>query len=433
MESRQADRPISNWGPVALGLFSLANYGCLYLLNLVLARSISLEEFNDYNVGVATLMLLAAIAPLGLEKYALKVVPSLTHHEDWPRLRGFLRFAVGTAVVVSVVLSLSFDTVLESILLLRHSGYHIAIPMIVSCLPLMTVFFLYLEIATAYGAPIIAAAIYRLALPLLLLLFNLVVLLSPLTLSGFSAAWCFALAWTVALLATWILVRRLTPKMVHQSRPVSFQGAWLKESIPLLFNGLLMTVFAQSGIIILKFDPKFHIHASVFAVAMQTGAFVVLFTTSTNRYYLPRVSLLIESNDRAGLLRLRRQRQLLMGTLAFITFLVVVLFGRPLLRLFGTEFEKGYSAACVIAVGASVSTVYALSPISLQFAGYHRLVIRSTGIAALCSVGLCVLLTGWYGSLGAAIAYAVPLSSLYIFLAGVGMRLLREKGTTLAK
>jgi O-antigen/teichoic acid export membrane protein len=417
----------SNLGPLTLSAFSLVSYAAFFLVNAILARSLSINDFNDYNVGVSTLLLLAALTPLGLEKFSLKILPALTEHEGWPLSRGFLRFSVALVVLMGFVLLLTFDTVLESVLLMRGADYHIAIPTIVGCLPMVALFLLFLEVATAYGAPIAAAALYRIAFPLLLLGLNVAVWYSPWEISGLSSAGCYVTSWLVVTGAMWVLARKIVPTQVRMAEPAYQKVLWLKDSIPLLMFSLLMTLLTQSGVIILQLETTSEHDTSVFAVAMHTGAFVAVLATSTNRFYLPRISVLLDRQDQQGLIRLRRQRLLLMGTLASLFVLAVVLFGRRVLQVFGEDYEQGYAAMCVIAVGTAVSTLFSVAPYALQFAGRHQLVIRSSILAACSGIGLCILLVGSYGALGAALAYAVPMVSLFGFLSYSAWALLRDE------
>ena len=417
----------SNLGPLALSVFSLINYATFFLVNALLARNLSIDEFDDYNVGVSTLLLLAALTPLGLEKFALKILPTLEDRKDWPRSRGFLRFSVLIVMLGGLALLLAFDALLESILMISGSGYHIPIPTIVGSLPMVALFFLLLEVATAYNAPIVAAGLYRIAFPLLLLGLNGAVWYSSWEMSGLSASVCYVVAWMIVTVAMWVLARRIMPKQVWRAEPDFERARWLKEATPLLLFSLLMNVLAQSGVIILQLETTSEHDTSVFAIAMQTGAFVAVLATSTNRFYLPRVSVLLERQDRKRLIVLGRQRLLLMGTLAGLFVLAVILFGRSVLRVFGEDFEGGYGAMCVIAIGTAVSTLFSLAPYGLQFAGRHKLVIRSTILAAVSSVVLCAVLAGPYGALGAALAYAIPIVSLFGFLSYSGWSFLKDE------
>lgn len=431
IEDPATDAAEAGLGPVVLGVLSAVGYLLFYGLNIFLARNLSREEFNDYNVGVSTLLLLAAIAPLGLEKLALKLVPVHLHHGERRRLGGFLRFALLTTFSVSVGLSLLVDSALESVLMANHLGSHFAIPMIVACLPVLSVFAVLLESATASGAPVIAAALYRVAAPLLMIAANLLAWRLHGGASGATASLSFLAAWLgVTLAMGWLLrlrlPRRIEPPETSDNPPRYDARAWLRESTPLLLHGLLMTAIAQSGVIVLELSTNFHADASVFAVAMQTGAFIVLFSTSANRFYLPRVALMLRQNDRAGLVRLNRQRLLLFGVVSAVFVAIVFLFARPLLRLHGPGFVQGYWATCVIAVGAAISTTFSLSPIGLQYSGRQQYVIARIALAAVVSIAACTVLANWYGPVGAAAAYAGPLIVLHLSLARKAHTLLAE-------
>jgi len=65
--------------------FSLANYALLYVTSILLARTLSVPDFDDYNVAVSSVLVMTALATLGLEKYALRCLPPWRSHEDWSR------------------------------------------------------------------------------------------------------------------------------------------------------------------------------------------------------------------------------------------------------------------------------------------------------------------------------------------------------------
>lgn len=405
-----------NLGPTLLGVFSLVSYGALYGVNIELARNLSIDDFDDYNVGMSTLLLLAALAPLGLEKLALKFLPSRKERGDWAASRGFLRFSMVTSLLMSLTLAVLFAVLLESTFWMRGAGHHMAIPLIVGCLPIVSLFQLMLEFATAYGAPILAAAIYRVGFPCCLLALNGAVLLSANKITGLSAVACYVLSWCAVSIAIWTVVRAKTPPEVSNASPDFQKKKWLTQAMPLMVYSLLLTIIMHSGVIILEtVRPSYPV--SVYAVAMYTGAFVVLIATSTNRYYLSILSVLIERRDREGVLRLGLSRMKFVGALSGIFILVTILFGRSILRIFGEQYVAGYWAMCVIAIGAGVSTLFSIFPYSLQFGGQHRVVIARTAVATIASVGMCIPLAYKYGALGAALAYSVPYIALYVSLA----------------
>jgi hypothetical protein len=92
-----------------LAPLAIAGQGLVANLTLVLARRLALAEFEVYAVASAVFVLMVTTAPLGAEKLALRVVPSLLEAGDPGRIRGFLRWAAGRALLgagVAVALAL---------------------------------------------------------------------------------------------------------------------------------------------------------------------------------------------------------------------------------------------------------------------------------------------------------------------------------------
>ena len=56
-------------------------------------RTLSVADFDDYNVAVSSVLVLTSLATLGLEKYALRCLPAWHNHQDWARSSGFLQFS----------------------------------------------------------------------------------------------------------------------------------------------------------------------------------------------------------------------------------------------------------------------------------------------------------------------------------------------------
>ncbi|HSB59306.1 MAG TPA: hypothetical protein VLD66_06850 [Methyloceanibacter sp.] len=104
--------------------FSVANYALLYVTSILLARTLSVPDFDDYNVAVSSVLVLTSLATLGLEKYALRCLPAWQNHQDWARSRGFLLFARKLILFTSVVLVILFCLTLELALSMRGKPYH---------------------------------------------------------------------------------------------------------------------------------------------------------------------------------------------------------------------------------------------------------------------------------------------------------------------
>lgn len=413
---------------VLLFLLALANYALIYGANIMLARTLNVGEFDDYSVAISTVTILSTLATLGIEKYALRAIPVFRERQDWRRFRSFWLFSLRTILAFSVVLALLLIFVLESILAFYHSDYHIAIVVYAGFLPVIAVSHYLVEFLAAHRAFVLSVTIYRFLLPFLYLFFLIVISISLAKLSALIAVICYGMAWTAVCFLMWRLSSFFLPAGLHRypSNPALYGAGWLKSSLPLVMNSLMMTIMTSSGVVILELLFPSGKEVGIYAAAAQTGAFISLAGTSTNRYFLPVMSVLIEQRDNRSIRELMNRRALTVGSLILLLLIIIFLHGEKILVLFGAHFKAGYEALVVIAVGASISALYADIPYYLQFMGFKRTVFTATAAATLTMIFLSFWLGPDYGPLGVAVAYMTSVSILFIALRFISVKHFRR-------
>ena len=410
-----------------LFILSLGNYALMYLANVYLARHLVIGEFDDYSVAISVVTLLSSMATLGLEKSALRVMALNIKRENWPRLRGFWFFSLRTIGLFSLLLMGIMGLGLENFLAWRQADFHPSIVIYSGFLPVIALCLFQIEVITVYGQQILALAMYRFFLPALYLLVLMNLADTQFELTAVSAVICLGFSWCLTLLLTWITAQAASPRQMWQAKTrVYRKQVWLKKSLPLLLSSLMMTVLTSAGTIILEILYPSEVVVGIFAVAMQTTALISLIATSTNRYYLPMLVVLLERKDHHAIKALLRKRiWLIAGFIA--TFLGITFkWGQEILGMFGADFAQGYLALCISACGASFSTLFSESPYYLQFMGRNRVVVGSISITAISMLGLSFLLGQQYGATGVAIAYAVPTILLFSCLKWLASRHMRQ-------
>jgi len=163
-----------------------------------------------------------------------------------------------------------------------------------------------------------------------------------------------------------------------------------------------------------------------YAVAMQTAGLISLIGTSTNRYYLPMLVVLLERRDQSAIKALLGKRMRLIACFIVVFLGIIGVCGQEILNLFGSDFSQGYQALFISAAGAAFSTLFSDSPYYLQFMGRNRLVVSLMSLAALSMVGLSFILGSRYGATGVALAYAVPTMLLFSSLKWLSNRHMRK-------
>ncbi len=396
-----------------LFVFSLGNFVLMYIANILLAKILKLNEFDDYSVAISVVTLLSTIVTLGLEKYALRVIALYLKRGDWRKLSGFLLFSraiiAGFGIILFVVLAVS----LELVLAWHGADYHIAIVIFAGFLPVIGIALFFVEVISALGKNLLAFAIYRLLLPLLFLSFIIYLNDKFEALSVITAVISFGLAWCIILAVLWIVIKIKLPK-TNQRMPAINGKKWLSRSLPLVVSSLLMTIMTNSGVISLELLYPSGIEVGIYAVAAQTGSIINLIGTSTNRYYLPQMVVLLDHDDKLGVTRLIQQRSILIGSFVLVLYIIFAAFGHEILNLFGNKFSGAYLTLIVISAGACFSAFYADIPYYLQYIGLNRFVLSNAIIAVSIMILLSFLLGAEFGAVGVAYAYALPVSCLFL-------------------
>lgn len=400
---------------LSLFLLALANYGLMYTANILLAHALEVEAFDAYSVAVSVVTMLSTFATLGLEKYALRAVALFRERRDWPAYRGYWVFSLWTIAGISLALIALVGIGLELMhTLTRHDTRpHIAIILFSCYLPFIGVSQFLVETLAVLGAFLISVLVYRLFLPGIYLLSLTVLLASTIKPSAEAAVICLGTSWALAFIILWAINHTLTPYAARHASAEFRIKKWLSRSLPLVMNSLMMSMMTSGGVVIMELIHPSGLEVGIYAVAAQTGGFISLIGTSTNRYFLPMIVVMMERRDSAGLRAIIHKKSAIVGGLILSLLVVIFFYGEAILDLFGNQFGQGYLTLLIIACGASFSALFADVPYYLQFMGRHRLVLRLTLLAVLSMWMISALLGPGFGPVGVAIAYAAPVIVLF--------------------
>ncbi len=405
-----------------LALLAVSGQSVIYFLTVVLARRLGVDGFEAYAVGSAAFTLMVVYAPRGLEKYALRSLPALLERGDWGRVAGYLRFGLrrtlGTSLIVGSVVYLWVHF---------FSNYPPATKLAigVSCLslPAGALVHYYVEVLSANGRDILATAIFRVAVPIMTFALVGLLLFLPIDVNGAMAVGSWGVAWTLALTVMAIQVRRATPPQVWTAEHTEEKTTWSREARPFLVYRVSLALLAQVGVIALdRLQPSAAAVGS-YVAAMSTVTMALVLTTSTNRFYSRQLSILLEQQDYASVLKLRRERLRWVLPAMAIFLATIFFFGHEILGFFRPEFVKeGLTALYLLAVATAISVLFSLAPTYLKYSGRNRTMRRIVIGAALIQVILLVLLVPRFAATGAAVAYTISMCGIYLVSAGMAHR-----------
>ncbi len=369
---------------ITVSVLSFANYGIFCVIGIVLARLLAPEEYGRYGSAVAFATLAATFATLGLEKQALRLLPAFALRGEWSLLRGYLVLSLIVCVALGAAIGLVAGPGLDEIR--PPPNARGAFTAVMIYLVPVTLFCMLVEVLTSFGRPLASTATYRLALPLsILAACGAIAWLDDRdavhAVHAWGIGWCAALALLVA------LVWRAMPDGVRGAAAQLRSRAWIGGGVSYLSFSLIMTAFVQAPLIVLGLAHEDRAGIGVFTAAMQLAGFVTIIQTATTRVYAPRLSQLIEAGDTEAERRLMAGRNALLGVMSIAFVAAVAVFGRELLSLFGSGYERGERTLLVLSAGNAVNTVLGFAPWWLQFKGRHALVLAVSGIGCAAAIG----------------------------------------------
>jgi O-antigen/teichoic acid export membrane protein len=379
-----------------------------YLFKIYVARVLGAEALGLYALGMTIVSFFGLFNGLGLPQAAVRFVAAYSATEQWEHLHAFLRRAVEFLGIANVVLAAAMLAIAPW---LARSLYHS--PNLVPYLPLFVIILMLGAFTTLLGQVL---AGYKdvarrtvttnfIGSPLNIV-FGIVLLSLGFGLRGYLLAQIASAGIVLLLLAA--TVWKLTPQPARQTRqsvvPIERDVYWFSAGV--FGVSALEFVLGQTDKILLGafLDVR---QVGIYAVAATLVAFVPVALQSVNQIFSPTIADLHARGERALLGRLFQTLTKWILGLTLPLALVMIIFSKPLMRLFGTAFEAGWLVLSLGTLGQLVNAGVGSVGYLLLMSGHQARLIRVQAIMAVFTVAATFLLVKPLGMVGVALAGAL--------------------------
>ena len=383
----------------------VASAGLAYVSQILFARWMGRFEFGLYVYVWTWLLLLGGFAPLGIASAAQRFIPEYGGHGDLDRLRGFLFGGRFLPIVVGFAVAAFGAAVVYGLGDRLPSYYLVPLALVGLCLPVHGVSDVNGGIARSYNWINLAIAPAYLLRPVLLLGGMAAVYFAGVAPSAIVAMLlAVAVYLTTTVGQSLVLDRKLRSEIPAGPRRYDF-GFWLATALPIFLVEGFYFLLTYTDVLVLDLfagpDDVAVYYAATKTLAIVAFVYFSVSAATAHRFSEYHVS---GARERLEAFIVDAVRWTFWPSLAItVCFLV---FGKPLLNLFGAGFEHGYPWMFVLAVGlmarASVGPVERL----LNMVGEQRVCAAIYAAAFAINLVLCFLLIPRIGPMGAAIAIA---------------------------
>lgn len=413
-------------GPIAA--IALCGHALSLTISVLVARRLGLEQFEAYAVSASVFLIMVSIAPLGLDKYSVRILPVLLERTDLSRAYGFCRFGLGAVLVSGMVIGSGVGLTVWWTGLLDAAT---TAAVIAGCmaLPAGALAHFGIEVSTALGGERRATAVLRLTVPMLALcIFGVMILMR----GDVGAAWAIAawgIAWMCAIAILALDIRQLMPAGVWSSTPQFEARAWIPAALPFLAYRGVLAFLLQSSILLLSAMDVAPAAVGAYAVALAITTPVVALFTATNRAYGRRLSISLERQDYDAIYEIRKARLRWLLPMLSLMLVISLFFPYQLVGMFGfTGSDDAVASLRILALASAFTMTFSLAPTYIKFTRAHSFTLTAAAIAVVVQSVLLIVLAPRLGATGAASAHAIALIGMYGAFALVAWRdLLRKR------
>ncbi len=383
--------------------------GLLYLTQIVLARWMGGYEYGIYVSVWTWVLILGAIPHLGLNLASIRLAPVYRETGDFERLRGLVHgsrlfaLASGTAVMMAGLLGVW--------LFQDHIQSHFVLPVYLAlvCIPLYALTDVQDGIGRGNAWMSIALVPPYILRPLLLLAAMFVAYAADLPMNAATAA-------AAAIVATWlsgivqaVLINRSMRETVPPGPRTADFAAWFKISLPLLAMMSAELLLQNTDILVVThfMSPA---DVGIYFAAGKTMALIMFVHYAVGSAVAHKFAALHARGDHDGLRSFVKDAVNWTFWPSLASAIVILALGKPLLSLFGPQFENGYPVMFILVIGFLMRSAMGPAEYLLNMLGEQKICATVLFGAALANIALNFILVPRFGLVGAASATAMSLT-----------------------
>jgi O-antigen/teichoic acid export membrane protein len=394
---------------VAFGL-RVASAALLYLTQVVMARWIGSHDYGIYVFVWTWVLVLGGITHLGLNAAMMRLLPEYKEHGQLDRFRALVRGGRIFALLAGTLLAAVGMAGLYMFGDHLTGTYILPAYLALICVPL----FALTEVQDGIGRGqawiwigLLPPYVLR---PALVLVAMTAAWAAELPMNATTAAGAAIVAtWGAALAQTFLLNRKLKHEVGSGGRDYDFKG-WLAVSVPLVVVAAAELMLQNTDILVVSsfMTPT---DVAIYFASAKTMSLIMFVHYAVGSAVANRFASLNARGDREQLRAFVRDAVNWTFWPSLASALVILALGKPLLLLFGPQFEAGYPVMFILVVGFLFRSSFGPAEVLLSMLGEHQVCAAVLIVSALLNVALNFALVPPFGLLGAAAATSISLAT----------------------
>jgi len=392
----------------AIGSFVVKILGAAiaFGLHILLARLLGVTQYGIYIYALTWVNILVIASLLGLNTSMVRFIAAYKAQEKWGLLRGIVHRSTQFVVVFSLLIGGIGGIVVWFLRSRIGQDQAATFGVALILLPVLVLVRLREASLRALKRVVLSSLPDRIIRPLLLaaILSGLYFYLrQPLQATQAMAINLIAVFAALVIGTVW-LVKEL-PEQARDARPIYAHREWLRVSLPLLLVAGMHLILKHTDIIMLG-AIRGSDEAGIYSAASRISDLVVFALMAINAILAPMVSELYHTGRMEELQRIVTLAARVIFAFTLMFSIILVVFGKFALSLFGAEFVVTYVPLLILLCGQIVNALAGSVGLIMTMTDHQNQAGAIIAVSAAVNIILNALLIPLMGLRGAAISTA---------------------------
>ncbi len=388
-----------------------------YAYVFLLARFLGADGMGVFFLAVVLVEFVSMFSRLGLETGVVKFIPM---YNDAEKIKGVLtrslQLTAMTAVLAAVVLWLGASFLANQVF--HKPELELVMKIISLGIPLSGLMWIFISGSQAFHKMKYRSLVEFFINPTLNILLFLLFIFAGQKLAA--PALAYVISFCCSAVVGFALLKKLFPGLVAKEiKPHFSVRELLKFSLPLVMINILSMVLMWTDTVMVGYFRSAE-EVGVYSAAARTAFFINFVLMAFTSIFAPRISDLYHQGKFDELERMFKTVTRWIFSLSLPVFLLMILLGRDVLALFGTEFRSGFLALTLLSVGYLINASVGSVRYMLTMAEKEKVALWDTIALSGMNVVLNIVLIPKFGINGAAAATAISVTLInWLMLAQV--------------
>jgi len=386
------------------------NAAIRYFYVFLLARFLGAELMGIFFLGIIIVEISGVFSRLGLETGVIKYVSIFLSQSDDQRTKGIIKSALLLSVMTSIIIAIVLFSCAEFIAndIFKKPGLNLILKILSVSLPFSSAMFILLSATQGFHTLKYKVYVEFLTNPALNIFLLILIFAIGFSLEG--AALTFVFAFFFCSFLSFYFLKVLFPGITSSKLKTIFETKKLiKFSSPLILINLLSLLMMWTDILMLGYF-KSGADVGIYNTVVKTAFFINFIIMSFTSIFAPRISELYFNKQKKELEALFKTVTRWIFGMSIPLFIIIVIFAKNILSLFGEQFISGSTSLVILAVAHLANASVGAVRYVLMMSENEKIVMYNTVIFSILNILLNMILIPKYGINGAALATAINLA-----------------------